>query len=149
MKKKNYVYKITKKGQKNQDVFENYDFWLCESVKDDEDIERIFAKSITINKDNPIYLKERKIMQHCYDVASKKDREKDFVGFPEKVESELCSVHLCFASKGFASYTLFINSSIAYEYYNTNVIDKCCKEVIEQLLQAKLIRKALAPKDDK
>lgn len=148
MKQKNYVYKITKKGQKDLTVFNNYGFYLCQSANENETIENIYAKSIKLNVDNPIFKKERKIIQQCYDKANEQERKKDFSGFPEENEKELCNVYLCFADNGFASYMLFINSSIMYEYYNTNVIDKSCKELIDRLIQDKLIRKVLAPKEN-
>lgn len=146
-KVKHKFVKLRKKGYRE---IENFGFNL---YKDEEGNDEIYAISIVLKPDNHIVVHAKKIIEHFYKEATEEQRKEDFSEFEfadneivmnEKALELLTRTQLCFSVKGKTANILFVNGTDAREYYSVETLDECAKEMINYLLENKVIYKTKA-----
>ena len=152
------VYKLMSKVRKHPEILlnEKYGFQYFE----DEDQEvKVFAQPITLKEDNQLFTQCVRYLEKCYEEATTEEREKDFKDFEFKLElqedqhnvwrlvltedlkkefsqAQLC---VCVDKRVEGGTLLFINSPLQDAYYNAQTIRECAGEIVQKLLDDKLI----------
>ena len=158
MKKKTYIYKLTSKYRKHPELLLDYGFQYYESEDKDASI---FAIPITLKTDNPLFIQCVRFLEHIYSEATTEERERDFEGYEfkkelqvnqqnvdrlvltESVVEELSAAQLCvsISKRDEDKSLLFINSPIQNAYYHFETIRECAPELIDKMLEEKVIYK--------
>lgn len=145
---KTYIYKLKSKYAKNKDLLLNYGFNYC---KTDEDVaESYYVMPIKLKKDNPITDYLIKVFEKIYSKADD-EQKKEFneytftedgrVVFDERLEKEFTECELCVSDnyEDIDKNVLFINAPDKITYYNTEILSKCIPDIINKLLEYKII----------
>lgn len=158
---KAYAYKIKHKYVKLQKdghiLIEKYGF-LKGTIENDPEI--VYAQTLHLNKDSFLVKGMLHKIEQFYTNATTKEREEDFKEYEfkeiltekqerayqiipsEELLEELGTCQLVFSFNDYYRNTLFINAADGIGYFSTDVLDICCKELIDTLLKDKVIYKA-------
>lgn len=155
-KKFGRVYKLMSKVRKHPEILLKYGFNYYE---DDDNEVRVFAHPILLKEDNSLFIQCVRFLEHCYEEATSEEREKDFKDFEFKLElqenqqnawrlvlnedliKEFSQAQLCVTvdKRVDGSTFLFINSPIQNAYYNAETIRECANDIVQKLVENKII----------
>lgn len=144
---KTYIYRLKSKYARNKDLLLELGFNYC---KTDDDLESYYVMPIKLKKDNPITDYLTKVFEKIYSKANDEQKEEfkdyhfDYNGhliWDEKIEQEFTECELCVSDNvdDIDKNVLFINAPDKITYYNTEIICKCIPNIINKLLEEKVI----------
>lgn len=154
--KKTKVYKVKSKFRKNPDLLLEHGFNYYE---DEDKTIKIYAISIVLNKDNPLFTQCVNFLEQCYESATTEERERDFKDFKFRLElqvdqtnkwrlvldddliQEISQAQICvvFDEEAKDKTLLFINSPLKDYYYSSKLIRETAPEIINKLIKDKVI----------
>ena len=158
MKKAKYIYKLKSKFKKKPELLAKYGFNPYVS-ENEEDNEVIYAVPIVLSEDSSIFKYLKRAVEKIYSKATTAERE-EFKGLEfqeiltekqqrdyllvmtDEIRKEMSECQLCIPNSGLGEWCLFINAPDRIEYYNTDVLNECAKDIIDQLLKDKAIYKS-------
>lgn len=156
---KTYLYKLKHKYTKEYNLLTKYGFL---PYKDEAEEETFYSIPIKLNKDGAIYKYLVRALEKIYTHATTEERESDFkeyefteilnenqerdykITITPELEKELTECQLCIVDKNIGANCLFINAPDKVEYYSTTDLDENCKEIIDRLIEDKVIYKKKA-----
>ncbi|MCR4661650.1 MAG: hypothetical protein K5765_06615 [Clostridia bacterium] len=154
--KKQYLYKIQRKFQKNPELLLQYGF---SKFSDESGEEVIYAMPIVLTQTGSIFNYLKRSLEKIYTYATSEERKTDFKDFEFKeiltekqqkdyelvitdsIRLEFTKAELCCYDNGEGMWCLFINAPDHVQYYNTVTLDEECSEIINKLIEAKVIYK--------
>lgn len=154
---KKYIYKIKCKFKKNSDLLLKYGFAKYE---DDLGEEKLFAMPINLPENGTIFQYLKHAMEKIYINATEEEKHTDFKNYEFKefinekgkkdcellindsIRDEFSKANLCFYENGEGAWCLFINAPDHVQYYNAITLEESCKDIIDNLINLKIIYKA-------
>ena len=116
---------------------------------DEKGEEEVYARAVCLGLDTPIMKRTIKMFEAFYASASEADKKADFADFKFdkngklKAEPDLGECMLCVtvksAKKENPRNILFLNGPDGREYYNIDILNTHCGEIIHELLKKNYI----------
>ena len=143
MNVKAQVYKIKKSFIKNANSIGFF------GGADEEGKEEVYARAICLDLDTPIMKRTIKMFESFYASANEADKKADFADFKFdkdgklKAEPNLGECMLCVTiktnNKDNPRNILFLNAPDGRQYYNIDILNTHCSEIIHELLKKNYI----------
>lgn len=154
---KQYLYKIKYKFKKKPDLLLKYGFSLYE---DENSEEQLYAMPIILPENGSIFAYLKRSLEKIYTYATSEERKADFKEYKfqeiltekqqkdyelqitDEIRADFTKAQLCCYDSGEGSWCLFVNAPDNVQYYNALTLEESCGDIIQKLLEAKIIYKA-------
>ena len=158
---KRYVYKLNFKYVKNPEALLEYGFSLYKP-EDEEDFIYFYAINLVLDKDSlpvkriikhvgAIYTKATEEEKKEIDPTGKRfkfnEKDKRYTWKPLKKDyDDITKAQLCVCNTGTTRNVLFINAADKTEYYDAEIMRKMVGNIVDKLLEEKVIYQKRTPK---
>lgn len=149
-----YVYKIKHKFVKARGYLERREIEQFGFVpyKADDDEELFYALGVKLKENSDLFSRVIQVVEQIFKHATDEQKQEDFELYnfdkdgkmilSEENKKEFTECQLCFSVNGKFSNVLFINAPDGLEYYDTEILKTHIPDVINFLLEQKVIYKA-------
>ena len=154
---KRYLYKVKYKFKRKPDLLLSYGF---SQYKDEAGEETLYAQPIILKENGSIFAYLKRALEKIYTYATSEERKNDFNNYEfkeiltekqkrdyelvitDEIRKDFTQAQLCCYDAGEGCWCLFINAPDRVQYYNATTLEEECGDLINKLVEAKVIYKA-------